>query len=144
MKKLLGSIGYNSWIYRKGKERDVCVLETLADFLDFSFDPLELKTKIEKASYVRGFFDAEGGIPKDLNARFYVQLSQKDRTKMTKIKKLLNDVGIECGEIHNPSVRVDPDYWRMYVSSKFYEDFIKVIYSWHPRKKILLDNRVKI
>jgi len=36
MKHLLKSINYSSWIYQEGKTRDVYVLETLADFLDFN------------------------------------------------------------------------------------------------------------
>ena len=47
----------------KGKNRDVYILETLADFLDFKFDPLSLKTNQEMIAYTKGFFDAEGGIP---------------------------------------------------------------------------------
>ena len=45
---LFRKLGYNSWIYREGKYRKVYVLETLANFLDFNFNPLELKTKEEK------------------------------------------------------------------------------------------------
>jgi len=72
LQQLLREIGYNSWIYKEGSNRKVYVLETLADFLDFKFDPLTLKGIQEKASYLRGFFDAEGGIPRDSKARFYI------------------------------------------------------------------------
>jgi hypothetical protein len=65
---LLKKLGYNSWIYREGFDRDVYVLETLASFLDFSFDPLKLESRSEQISYVRGFFDAEGGIPHNREA----------------------------------------------------------------------------
>jgi len=71
LKALLKKIGYNSWIYNEGKERSVYVLETLAPFLDFKFNPLKLKSSGEKICYVKGFFDAEGGIPKN-NKRFYI------------------------------------------------------------------------
>lgn len=63
LKDLLKQIGYNAWIYQEGKDRDVYILETLADFLDFHFDPLQLQSKEESIAYIRGFFDAEGGIP---------------------------------------------------------------------------------
>ena len=47
---LFRKLGYNSWIYKEGKYRKVYVLETLAYFLDFNFNPLELKAKGEKRS----------------------------------------------------------------------------------------------
>lgn len=63
LQPILEALGYNSWIYKEGKDRNVYVLETTADFLVFDFDPCELSTAAEKKSYIRGFFDAEGGIP---------------------------------------------------------------------------------
>ena len=73
LKDLFESLGHRSWMYREGT-RDVYDLETTAAFLDFQFDPLSLKTSEEKAAYIRGFFDAEGGIPHNRNATFYIQL----------------------------------------------------------------------
>ena len=137
-------LGYNSWIYKEGKYRKVYVLETLANFLDFNFNPLELKTEEEKIGYIKGFFDAEGGIPRDEKARFYIQLVQNDRGKLVKIKKLLNDLRIETGKIHNPSQSVDPDYWRMYVVAKSQQSFLKKIGTWHPRKIKALRKRMVI
>ena len=119
-------------------------METLADFLDFDFDPLRLKDKEEKISYVRGFFDAEGGIPRNKKARFYIQLTQNDKEKLEKIKKLLNDLGIKTGKIHNPSQLVDPDYWRMYILASSQRLFLTKIRTWHPRKIKTFKKRVKI
>jgi len=122
----------------------VYVLETLADFLDFTFDPLRLNVKEEKTAYIRGFFDAEGGIPRDKKERLYIQLSQKDKEKLEKLKKLLNDLGIKTGKIHNPSQKVDPNYWRMYVLAESHKKFLRIIGSWHPRKIRTLEKRMKI
>jgi intein-encoded DNA endonuclease-like protein len=144
LQKLLRKLGYNSWIYKEGSDREVYVLETLADFLDFKFDPMKLKTRKEKIGYIRGFFDAEGGIPRDSKARFYIQLVQNDKEKLEKLKKLLTSLGIETGKIHNPSRKVDPDYWRMYVLVNSREKFIIRIGSWHPRKIKTLRKRMKI
>jgi len=141
---LFRKLGYNSWIYREGKYRKVYVLETLANFLDFNFNPLELKTKEEKVGYVKGFFDAEGGIPRNEKARFYIQLVQNDKGKLEKLKVLLNDLGIETGKIHNPSRSVDPDYWRMYIPVKFQQAFLIKIGSLHPRKIKTLTRRMVI
>jgi len=141
---LFRKLGYNSWIYKEGKNRKVYVLETLADFLDFNFDPLRLRSSEEKISYIRGFFDAEGGIPRNEKARFYIQLVQNDKSKLGKIKRLLDDLGIKTGKIHNPSRLVDPDYWRMYVPADCQRTFLSKIGSWHPRKNKALKKRVKI
>jgi len=144
LRGLLKEIGYNSWIYKEGKKRKVYVLETLANFLDFGFNPLKLQKMEEKTSYLRGFFDAEGGIPHDEKARFYIQLTQNDKGKLKKLKKLLNELRIKTGKIHNPSHKVDPDYWRMYVLADSQKLFIKRIRSWHPRKISILRKRMKI
>ncbi len=143
LQKLFHKLGYKSWIYREGN-REVYTLETLAPFLDFGFDPLTLVTDIEKVAYIRGFFDAEGGIPRDVNARFYIQLVQKDRTKIEKLVRMLDTLGISTGKIHNPSERVDPDYWRVYVSAKSHRDFALKIGSQHPLKGKILQTRVMI
>jgi intein-encoded DNA endonuclease-like protein len=141
---LFKKLGYNSWIYKEGKYRKVYVLETLADFLDFNFNPLELKTEEEKIGYVKGFFDAEGGIPKDEKARFYIQLVQNNKEKLEKLKVLLNNLGIKTGKIHNPSQSVDPDYWRMYVLAESQQTFLTKIGSLHPRKIKTLERRKMI
>lgn len=141
---LLRKIGYNSWIYKEGKDREVYVLETLADFLDFKFDPERLRYKEEKIAYIRGFFDAEGGIPREGNSRFYIQLAQNNKQKLMKLKRLLTELGINTGKIHNPSRKVDPNYWRMYVLTDSQELFVKKIGSWHPRKIRILSERMKI
>ncbi|OHA77288.1 MAG: hypothetical protein A3H01_02075 [Candidatus Wildermuthbacteria bacterium RIFCSPLOWO2_12_FULL_40_9] len=141
---LFRRIGYNSWIYKEGKDRRVYVLETLADFLDFHFDPLRLETDEERIGYIKGFFDAEGGIPRKEKARFYIQLVQNDREKLEKLKFILKKLGIETGKIHNPSKSVDPDYWRMYVLAKSQQTFLGKIGSLHPRKIEVLKRRMVI
>ena len=141
---LLRNLGYNSWIYKEGKERNVYVLETLASFLDFTFDPSKLVAKREQVAYVRGFFDAEGGMPHNKEARFYIQLVQKDKDKILKIKKILLSMGVKTGKVHNPSKRIDPDYWRIFVSSKSEKDFVDKIGSRHPSKIRILTDRVMI
>jgi intein/homing endonuclease len=143
LQELLSILGHRSWIYREGK-RDVYNLETVAQFLDFSFDPLLLSTSEERAAYVRGFFDAEGGIPHSRSARFYIQLVQKDKAKMESIQYLLTSLGIKSGSLHNPSVRVDPNYWRCFVSTASHADFVRLIGSLHPKKQTLLAERMMI
>ena len=144
LREFLKQIGFSSWIYKEGKTRDVYVLETLAKFLDFQFNPENLKTQEEKTAYVRGFFDAEGGIPHNKKHRFYIQLTQKDKAKIEKIKFILDVLGIKTGKIHNPSYKVDPNYWRIYILAKSQKLFVDKVGSWHPRKINILKNRVMI
>lgn len=143
LQKLFVALGYKSWIYKEGKHRDVYVLETKASFLDFGFNPLELSKKEDRIAYLRGFFDAEGGIPQN-QKRFYIQLVQSDSRKLKMLKIILNSLGIFTGIIHNPSKRVDPFYWRMYILSKSHKCFAKLIGSWHPRKAAILEKRMVI
>ena len=143
LQKLFQELGYKSWIYREGN-REVYTLETLAQFLDFGFDPLTLDTNVEKVAYIRGFFDAEGGVPRNAKADFYIQLVQKDKTKIEKLVRMLDTLGISTGKIHNPSERVDPNYWRIYVSWRSHKDFVSKIGSWHPLKAKILQTRVMI
>jgi intein-encoded DNA endonuclease-like protein len=143
LQKLFRNLGYNAWIYKEGLNRKVYVLETLADFLDFRFNPLILARNKEKVSYIRGFFDAEGGIPRNYKARFYIQLSQNDKEKVENLKKLLGDLGVKTGKIHNPSRKVNPSYWRLYVLADYQGKFIREVGSWHPRKIRILNQRFK-
>ena len=108
----LAQLGSRSWIYKEGNNRSVYVLETSAKFLSTKFNPVNLKTTKEKTAYIRGFFDAEGGLPKSLDARFYIQLVQKDQLKLKWIKMVLEELKISCGVIHTPSKKVDPNYFR--------------------------------
>lgn len=135
LRKLFLKLGSGSWIYREGKRR-VWVIETGCRLADGAFE-----TDREKAAFVRGYFDAEGGIPRAIEARFYVQLVQKDRSDLEEVRRYLENLGIRCGRIHNPSVRVDPDYWRFYVRTCSHETFAHRVSSWHPRKRLLLDQR---
>lgn len=130
---LLTSIGSRSWIYREGKERSVWVLET-------SWRPsAEGLQPGDSAAYVRGYFDAEGGIPRSPDARFYIQFVQKDHDDLEDARGRLVGLGITCGRLHNPSARVDANYWRFYVASRSFDEFIRLVGSWHPRKRRRLD-----
>lgn len=144
LQRFLKQLGYKSWIYREGKERSLYILETTAEFLFNGFDSERLVNEQEKVAYVRGYFDAEGGVPKSSKARFYVQFVQKNKKELETVQRFLQDLGIESGKIHNPSVRVDPDYWRFFVRARSYQKFIDRIGSWHPRKQKILQSRMKI
>jgi len=144
LRDLFTAIGFKSWMYQEGKSREVHVLETTARFLNTEYDPDLLKTRAEQIAYVRGYFDAEGGMPQSPDARFYIQFTQKDRVELEKVKAILEELGIRCGEIHNPSTEADPEYWRFYVLAKSHKAFAELVGSWHPRKEGILKQRMKI
>ena len=119
------------------------ILETLCKDLDFKLNPCRLENNQQKIFYVRGFFDAEGGVP-HTSDRFYIQLVQKNLEKIEQIKFVLNELNIESGKIHNPSRRVDPNYWRIFILAKDHKKFASIINSFHPVKAEIFRNRMKI
>jgi hypothetical protein len=135
---VLERLGCRSWLYREGSHRSVWVLET-----SWVKPHLILEEASARAAYVRGYFDSEGGIPKAVDARFYLQLVQKDLADLTHLRMTTISLGIDCGRIHNPSRRVDPHYWRFYVRASSHEAFIRSIGSWHERKRIRLSAELR-
>ena len=140
----LAELGNRSWLYREGRARNLWVLETTAKFLNRNFDPRPLKEKPEGLSYVRGYFDSDGGMPRDPKARLYFQFCQKDRSSLEKVVEILTSWEIRCGRIHNPSYRKDPNYWRVFVQSESHRLFIERVSSWHPVKRQQMNTRMKI
>jgi hypothetical protein len=141
----LERLGHRSWIYREGRERRFWVLETSAGFLSRTFeDDHSRRGSTAGVDYARGYFDAEGGMPRKESARLYFQFSQKNQRSLEIVTSILQEVGIDCGKIHNPSRRVDPDYWRFYVRAGSHRRFMSVVGSWHPRKRQQMNTRMKI
>lgn len=132
---LLEGLGRRSWIYREGRNREFWVLETSASWLK------EASAVDDSLAYARGYFDAEGGVPRDPDARFYIQFVQKNRPDIEQLRGVLIEAGIRCGRLHNPSRSVDPDLWRFYVRAESHDDFINRVSSWHPRKRYLFEVR---
>ena len=131
-------LGINSWIYKEGKLRNVWILEFSSKFLDGT----KIVNKQDKIDYLRGYFDAEGGIAKLPSVRFYLYYCQKNKQELVQLKSYLENLGISCGVIHNPSVMRDPDFWRFYVATHSHAKFARTIGSLHPDKWPLL--RMKI
>ena len=136
--KGIRTLGGSAWTYREGKTRDVYIVEFSKSFLSH----VSIRSRKDKVEYIRGYFDTEGGIAKQSHVRYYIYFAQKDYPDLAKLLMYLEELGIVCGKIHNPSHRVDPDYFRFYVSAKSYHDFAETIGSWHPEKKSYL--RMKI
>lgn len=144
LQRMLKHIGYRSWLYREGRKRQFHILESVASIFREPFYPARLQTSEEQIAYLQGFFDAEGGVPRSLKAPRYIQLVQKNREKITLIKRLLQRCGITTGVPHNPSKRIDPDYWRIFVRRKSIQDFARIVGSRHPRKRAVFQEWMKI
>lgn len=131
-------LGSKAWIYKEGKSRNLWIVE----FSKILLKEFKIKSKQNKIDYIRGYFDAEGGISQSSKVRFYIYFCQKDKIDLEEVKKYLLELGISCGVIHNPSKKVDPNYWRFFVSSKSYKDFARIISSDHPEKIKLLEMKI--
>lgn len=131
-------LGMSAWNYKEGKNRDLWIVEFSKSLLKNA----KISSRQDKIDYVRGYFDAEGGIAKNPKVRFYLFFGQKNKNDLLEVKKYLEELGISCGKMHNPSKRVDPDYWRFFIRARSYEKFAKIISSSHPDKFTIL--RMKI
>jgi len=134
----LHDMGYAAWTYREGKNRSVYIVE----FSQFVLKDCVIQTKEDKIEYIRGYFDAEGGIAKSNRVRFYIYFAQKDLQDLTEVKQFLEEINISCGKIHNPSKHADPNYWRFFVRTHSHKDFAQIVGSHHPEKLQIL--RMKI
>ena len=128
----------SAWIYKEGKNRNLWIVEFSKSLLR----DVKLRSRQNRIDFIRGFFDAEGGIAKEPKVRFYLYFCQKNKKILSKIKEYLSDLGIKSGVIHNPSKKIDPDYWRFFIRAKSYKDFATIISSSHPEKFTIL--RMKI
>ncbi|OGY13650.1 MAG: hypothetical protein A3A62_03215 [Candidatus Blackburnbacteria bacterium RIFCSPLOWO2_01_FULL_44_43] len=128
--KEIQKLGQNAWMYKEGKARQLYVVEFSINFLK-SF---VLQTLQDKVDYIRGYFDAEGGVSRSPTVRYYLYFAQKNLKDLEQIRGFLEDLGISCGQVHNPSRCVDPNYWRFFIRAQSYEKFAQTIGSWHPVK----------
>ncbi len=136
--KGIKKLGQNAWMYQEGKTRQLFIVEFSKSFLT-NFRIVSVRDKID---YIRGYFDTEGGVSRHPNVRYYLYFAQKNQADLEHVKGLIEELGILCGIIHNPSKSVDPNYWRFFIRAQSYEKFAKIIGSWHPVKSQFL--RMKI
>lgn len=137
LKRLVESLGGRAWTYREGRKRQLYVVEFSRSFLRSH----RLRTQEDVFDYVRGYFDAEGGVSSD-PSNPYVYFAQKDRVDLEELQRFLTRLETHTGRIHNPSRRVDPDYWRFYVGRHSLREFARLIGSWHPGKHALLQKMI--
>ena len=137
LQKGILALGHKAWIYREGKNRNYYIVEFVKSVLKGS-KVVSLKDKID---YIRGYFDTDGSVARSNRVRYYLYFAQKDKVDLANARNYLEQLGISCGVIHNPSKR-DVDYYRFFIKAESYESFAKIIGSWHPIKSKFV--RVKI
>ena len=128
----------SAWIYKEGKNRNVYIVE----FSKSLFKDASIKTPQDKIDYIRGYFDSEGGIARKKHVRYYLYFAQKNLNDLQLVKDYLEEIGIKCGIIHQPSKSMDPDYFRFYIRAVSYHDFAEKIGSWHPVKSRFLRKKI--
>ncbi len=137
LSQALTALGHRSWMYEEGT-RGIFVLET-----SWRSTPTVFQLRGEIAAFCRGYFDADGGMPRSASARLYFQFSQKDRHDLRVLRDYLEGLDIDCGRLHIPSVRTDPDYWRFFVRARSHPRFMNEIGAWHPRKLAAIHERLR-
>ena len=138
LQKGIRTLSVGAWIYKEGKSRNLWIVEFPKKILK----EVIIRSREDKIEYIQGYFDAEGGIAKHSSVRYYLYFCQKDKKDLLQVRRYLEEVGIICGKIHNPSKKVDPNYWRFYISAQSYTDFAQIIGSDHPEKRRFM--RMKI
>src|SRR3990167_6046862 len=138
LQKGIIELGYKAWIYKEGRKRNYYIVE----FVKSIFDKFKIESEQDKTDYIRGYFDTDGAIARSKSVRYYLYFSQKDKRDLSNVKNYLEQLGISCGVIHNPSKKKDAKYFRFFIKANSYSKFAKIIGSSHPVKSKYV--RVKI
>src|SRR6185436_5927565 len=96
LQKGIRQLGSGAWIYREGKNRNLFIVEFSKTLLVGE----TIKSKSEKMDYIRGYFNAEGGIAKSPKVRYYIYFAQKNEIDLSQLRNYLEELGINCGVIH--------------------------------------------
>lgn len=89
--------------------------------------------------YIRGFFDAEGGVPRTIaGSKLYVSFTQKNMEPLEFIRDKLESVfGIKCGGLRISDKK--SNVWQFRITKKeSIARFADRISSWHPDKSARL------
>ncbi len=131
-------MGFCAWLYKEGKNRNYYIVEFVKSILE----KVSIESSKDKIDYIRGYFDTDGAVARSKSVRYYLYFAQKDKEDLVNVKNYLEQLGISCGVIHNPSKRKDANYFRFFIKANSYNKFAETIGSWHPVKSKFL--RVKI
>src|SRR3989344_5759276 len=139
---LLGALGDGCLVHRKNKG-EYCIeyeqkIESWLSSSMQNLDSLLNENSEVKSHFIRGFFDAEGSVPKRKQGMCYrLEIYQKDTSKLELISKMLSeDFGIITNKITNSR-----DIGQLNVRTREnISRFKQAIGSEHPLKSQALEN----
>ena len=68
LRDMVKGMGCNAWAYREGRDLNLFVVE----FSRFLLVPHRIKSVRERIDHIRGYFDAEGGVPARASVAPYI------------------------------------------------------------------------
>src|SRR5947199_8574510 len=77
--KGIQSLRHNDWMYKEGQTRQLYV----AEFSKSLLKDVYITSQQDKIDYIRGYFDAEGGVSRIQSVRYYIYFAQKNLEDLT-------------------------------------------------------------
>jgi hypothetical protein len=106
------------------------------------------RTKKEQKFYIKGFWDADGGCPRNpvINKKNYIKFTQKDKKSLEELKNMLEkNFKIRCGNVIKSEENKNGFIWRFSITNKNgIVNFCKNVGSLHPVKRIRLEKMKSI
>jgi len=96
LRDMIRRLGFGAWCYREGKTRELYVVEFSRAVLESHM----VRTRRDKIDYVRGYFDAEGGLPSKRNSEPYIYFAQKNKKDLVDVP----EAGEELRFLSDPEV----------------------------------------
>ena len=105
------------------------------------------RTPEEQKFYIMGYWDADGGCPKNstLQKKIYIKFTQKDKKSLIDLKKMIESFGIRCGKVRLSENAQYGKIWRFSITNKEgILKFCKKIGSMHPEKKLRMKTIINL
>ncbi|UCG95379.1 MAG: LAGLIDADG family homing endonuclease [archaeon] len=102
------------------------------------FQNRQPKTINEQKFYIMGFWDTDGGCPKNPTPekKMYIKFTQKEKKSLEELKQMIENFGIKCGKVRISEHNDCGEIWRFSITNKEgIINFCDLIGSLHPEKK---------
>ena len=100
------------------------------------------KTSEEEKFYIMGFWDADGGCPKEPSneKKIYIKFTQKDKESLNQLKEMIERLEIKCGNVRISELGRNGKIWRFSITNlNGILNFSEKINSLHPEKRQRLE-----
>lgn len=95
------------------------------------------KTNEEVLYYIMGFWDTDGGCPREPspNKKIYIKFTQKDKNSLDQLREMIESFEIKCGKTRVSEIGKNGTIWRFSITNRdgMYK-FCNIIGSFHPEK----------